>query len=161
MEEKKVCIVVTDENGQERELELSKLMSVKKYIRSGEVYLVYNTCLEDDVEVIYVKEQFGEIFLKIAEAYGVVVLANKRDTLWVQVLGRTSGVTHTVFFYLDDVDAVTFENGHVEVGVRYYKFAQHAVLKVNKDMLSFSADFARALGCGSESEVQNDQREGN
>lgn len=150
MEEKKVSIVVTDENGQERELELSKLLSVKRCLCCGEAYLVYRLEGEHNVEVMPVKEQFGEIFLKIAEAYGVGVLPNKSETLWVQVFSRKSGVAHAVFFYVDDVDSVMFRDGYVEVGVKYYQFTQYAILRANEDMLTFSAEFARALGCCSD-----------
>ena len=152
VEEKKVCISLTDMEGQKVEIPVSDILVIGKCDCFVEVVFTF----DGRRRYLRVKEEFGEIFLKIAEVYGVGVLPNKRETLWVQVFGRTSGVTHAVFFYLDDVDAVTFKDGYVEVGVRYYQFTQYAVLKVNKDMLSFSADFARALGCGSEGEVQND-----
>lgn len=152
MEEKKVCISLTDMKGQKVEIPVSDILEISKYDR----FVVVMFTVDGRGRYLDVKEEFGEIFLKIAEAFGIGVIKNKRDTMLLSVYGRTSDLTYAVSVHVDDVDCVSLDNNCVSIGVRYYQLTEYARLRTNKDILSFSWEFARYLGYNSESEVQND-----
>ena len=152
MEEKKVCISLTDMKGRKVEIPVSDILEIRKCDRFAVViFFSDGRCRCFDV-----KEEFGEIFLKIAEAFGIRVIKNKRDTMLLSVYGRTSDVTYAVSVHVDDVDCVLLDNNCVSIGVRYYQLTEYARFRTSKDILSFSWEFARYLGYNSQSEVQND-----